>query len=241
MQNLKDRVVSWIRYQVREARAEGAVLGLSGGLDSSVVGVLCKEALGDRALGLILPCESTEEDLSHALLVAQKFGLGTETVDLTDLYRTFLDLLPEGDLLSRANLKPRLRMATLYYFANSLNYLVVGTGNRTELEVGYFTKHGDGATDILPLGGLYKVEVRRLAEQLGIPEEIRKKPPSAGLWKDQTDEGELGIAYERLDSILVSLGRGEELAGFKPEEVQLVRDMIARSEHKRRPPRVFSP
>ena len=241
MQTLRDQIVSWIRDEVRGAKAVGAVFGLSGGLDSSVVGVLCKEALGETVLALILPCESKKEDVKHALLVAQEFGIRSDTVDLTNLYRSFLELLPEAGVLPKANLKPRLRMASLYYFANSLNYLVVGTGNRSELEVGYFTKHGDGATDILPLGGLYKTEVKKLAQELGIPKEIVEKPPSAGLWENQTDEGELGLTYERLDEILSHLARGAQPLELEPSELKLVKDLIARSEHKRNPPRVFLP
>ncbi len=238
---MKERIISWIRDEVEAANAAGAVFGLSGGLDSSVVAILCRDALGDSTLALILPCDSAKEDVSDAILVAQKFNIKTKTIDLTNLYESLLKILPEGEILARANLKPRLRMTTLYYFANTLNYLVVGTGNRSEIEVGYFTKHGDGATDILPLGGLYKTQVRELAEELGVPEEILEKPPSAGLWENQTDEGELGISYESLDSILSSLETGEEPAGFRPEEIQLVRNMAARSEHKRKPPKAFVP
>lgn len=241
METLKEKIVSWIRDEVEGAKSAGAVFGLSGGLDSSVVGVLCKEALGETVLALILPCESKKEDVEHALLVARKFGIRSETIDLTNLYHSFLQILPEGAVLPKANLKPRLRMASLYYFANSLNYLVVGTGNRSELEVGYFTKHGDGATDILPLGGLYKTQVKKLAQELEIPKEIVEKPPSAGLWENQTDEGELGLTYERLDEILSHLERGAEPSEVEPSELKLVKDLMARSEHKRNPPRVFVP
>ena len=118
--------------------------------------------------------------------------------------------VPQGNDLAKANLKPRLRMMILYYFANSQDYLVAGTGNKSELCVGYFTKYGDGGVDILPLGGLLKTEVRKLAKELGIPKEIIDRTPSAGLWKDQTDEGEMGMSYEDLDFCLEAIEKGEE-------------------------------
>jgi len=135
----------------------------------------------------------------------------------------------ETEKLAQANLKPRLRMLTLYYLANRLGYLVVGSGNRSELEVGYFTKYGDGGVDILPLGNLLKSEVWELARYLGIPEEIISKPPSAGLWPGQTDEGELGISYEELDRYLMS---GEASAEVK----QRIEALSRSSSHKRCPP-----
>jgi NAD+ synthase len=178
---------------VEGAGAEGVVLGMSGGVDSSVVAVLAKKGLGDGVLGLILPCHSDPTDVEHAQRVATKFDIKTEYVDLTPIFGCLLKTLPPGGRLAVGNLKPRLRMATLYYYANSRNYLVMGTGNKCELACGYFTKYGDGGVDILPLGDLLKTQVRKLACELGIPEEIITKPPSAGLWEGQTDEGEMGI------------------------------------------------
>ncbi len=187
---------------VRSAGAEGAVLGLSGGLDSSVAAVLCKRALGEGVLGLIVPCHSGPEDLEHALLLSRKFRIRTETIDLTEAYDTILKSLPRGGRIPLANIKPRLRMLTLYYFANLMKYLVVGTGNKSELKVGYFTRYGDGGVDLLPIGDLYKTQIIKLAWKLGIPKEIIEKSPSAGLWLHQRDEDELGVKYHELDTIL---------------------------------------
>ena len=135
------------------------------------------------------------------------------------------------EALARANLRPRLRMASLYYFANRLNYLVVGTGNRSELEVGYFTKYGDGGVDLLPLGALLKRQVRALAAHLGVPAPIIEKPPSAGLWEGQTDEGEMGFSYADLDRYLA----GGKVPAALGERIEAMRTA---SEHKRRPPPV---
>ncbi|MFC1674390.1 NAD+ synthase [Candidatus Omnitrophota bacterium] len=233
---MKRRIVSWIRKQVKQAGAKGIVLGLSGGIDSSVVACLCKEAVGrNRVLGLFLPCYSKKQDLDDAKIIAKKLGIKTRMVDLCKMYDRLIKTLPRGSKLAKANLKPRLRMITLYYLANTLNYIVCGTGNKSELMVGYFTKHGDGATDILPIGGLLKKDVRRLARQLKIPEWIITKAPSAGLWLGQTDEGEMGISYPELDDILSRMQRKrKQFASAK--KVNKVKGMIRRSEHKRQGP-----
>ena len=227
-------ISSWIRERVEEAGAEGVVLGISGGIDSSVAVVLAKMGLGDRVLGVIMPCHSDSTDVEHARLVAAKFGIETEYVDLTPVFDRLFEALPPGDRVAVANLKPRLRMAVLYYFANSCNYLVMGTGNKSEIMVGYTTKYGDGGADILPLGSLLKKQVRELATELGIPEEIIVKPPSAGLWEGQTDEGEMGISYDELDGILVAIESGDT-GECDQEALARVRAMMAASQHKRDP------
>jgi len=213
-------------------------MGLSGGLDSSVVAVLAKEAVGKkRLLALVLPCHSQKEDLRDASLIAKKLGIKTKTVNLTNIYDNLIKILPCGTNLAKANLKPRLRMLVLYYFANKLNYLVCGTGNKSEIMTGYFSKHGDGATDILPIGDLAKTQVRALAKELGIPQRIINKPPTAGLWPGQTDEGELGITYSELDDILGRLeNKKRQIASMA--KVNKVKGMIKRSEHKRQGPKI---
>lgn len=229
-----ERISTWIRERVEEAGAKGVVLGISGGIDSAVTAVLAKRALGDRVLGLIMPCHSDPTDGEHARLLAAKFDIETEYVDLTPVFDCLVEALPPGDRLARGNLKPRLRMTTLYYFANSRNYLVAGTGNKSEITVGYFTKHGDNGVDILPLGDLLKTQVRELARELGIPEEIITKPPSAGLWEGQTDEGEMGISYEELDKILAAI-ESSDTSSCGQDALARVRAMVAASQHKRDP------
>jgi len=227
-------ISAWIKEKVEEAGAEGVVVGLSGGVDSSLTAVLARKALGDKVLGLLMPCHSNPTDLEHARLVAARFGIETEYVDLGPVFDSLIASLPQGNDIAVANLKPRLRMATLYYFANSRNYLVAGTGNKSEIKVGYFTKFGDGGVDILPLGDLLKTQVRELARELGIPEEIIAKPPSAGLWAGQTDEGEMGITYDELDSIISTIEKGDT-SGCDGATLERVKAMMAAAEHKRLP------
>ncbi len=193
MSDMRERIAGWLKQEVRRAKADGIVVGMSGGVDSSVVAALSKEAVGDSMLALILPCYSQARDGEDAERVAAQLQIPVARVDLSPMYDAFLSILSGENMIARANLKPRLRMITLYYHANLQNYVVAGTGNKSELMVGYFTKYGDGGVDLLPLGGLLKTQVRELAHRLGIPEDIIKKSPSAGLWEGQTDEGEMGI------------------------------------------------
>jgi NAD+ synthase len=233
-----EKISSWISQKAKEAGAKGVVVGLSGGIDSSVVAVLSKKAAGNNMLGVIMPCNSNPADMEHAKALAKKFGIKTQTVDLAPMYDMLLKTLPQGNSIAKANVKPRLRMLTLYYFANSLGYIVAGTDNRTESFTGYFTKYGDGGVDILPISHLLKREVRKLAAELGVPKEIIDKPPSAGLWDGQTDEKEMGITYDQLDSIIEGMATGNT-KGIDPKLVEKVKRMHAATEHKRRLPPAF--
>ena len=225
-------LTSWIEDNVLSAGCRGVVFGLSGGIDSSLLAVLCKRAFPNNTLGLIMPCYSVDLDKEHAELIARQFDISTKTVVLNNVFDSFIYVLPDfkpkaaAARVARANLKARLRMATLYCVANQMNYLVAGSGNRSELEIGYFTKYGDGGVDILPLGNLVKKEVRELSRYLRIPLEIIEKAPSAGLWPGQTDESELGFSYDTLDRYLTS--------GTAPEEVRSrIEFMKSSSLHKK--------
>ncbi len=240
MNPLTDRIVGWIKKVVADCRSDGIVMGLSGGVDSAVTGALCKKAVGENFLALIMPCHTESGELTDAEKVARIFAMKTEKVDLTAICDQFTSILSSSTQLADANLKPRLRMAVLYHYANRLNYLVAGTGNRTELEIGYFTKYGDGGADMLPLVGLLKKEVCLLAGELGVPEEIIKKPPTAGLWKGQTDEGEIGISYEELDTIISSIQSGET-GKLEQDNLSKVKKLIDSSKHKRQPIPEFIP
>lgn len=234
---LAAHLVAWIADQVRASGGRGVVFGLSGGLDSAVVAGLAVRAFPDDCLGVIMPCHSDPADAADAVLAATALGVPTATVDLSPAYDALAAALAvaeprtAGDRLVAANLKPRLRMATLYAFANARDYRVLGTGNRCELTVGYFTKHGDGAVDLLPLGSLVKGEVRALGRHLGVPEPILAKPPSAGLWAGQTDEGEMGLTYEDLDRYLLT---GEAAPAVRAR----IEALRAASGHKRSLPPV---
>jgi NAD+ synthase len=228
------QIVDWLREQLSESGTQGFVLGLSGGLDSSVCAALLKKAT-DNCLGLILPIESDVKDLDDAATIADALDIKTQYIDLTNVYSNLLKLMPDGDRLTLGNLKARLRMIVLYFHANSHNYLVCGTGNKTEISLGYFTKHGDGACDILPIGDLYKGEVRELARELNIPESIIQKVPSAGLWSGQTDEGEIGCTYEEMDDALQKIQRGE----IADDTSRRLHDIVQKTIHKREKPKIF--
>ncbi len=236
-EQLVEKLISWIRDTVLAAGGKGVVVGMSGGLDSSVLAVLCQRAFPQNMRGVLMPCHSSHEDSEHAQTVASKFFIPTKIVVLDAVFDTLLKAVasdrvePTVSRLAQANLKVRLRMLTLYYFANQLKYMVAGSSNRSELSVGYFTKYGDGGVDIIPLGNLVKGQVKELASFLGIPQQIIDKPPSAGLWPGQTDEGELGLSYEELDRYLVTGEASNELR-------EKIESMIAASNHKRLPPPV---
>jgi NAD+ synthase len=232
MQQLAEKLVSWLREQVAGAGARGVIVGMSGGIDSSVAAVLGKYAFPDSTIGLLLPCYSSQTDIAHAYMVANKFQIHTKLINLDSVFDALLRLLPSDEFdpeamkVAEANLKPRIRMITLYYYANQLHYLVVGGGNKCEIGVGYSTKYGDGGVDLLPLGDLVKSQVRGLARYLGVPREIIDKPPSAGLWEGQTDEQEMGLTYRQLDAYFAG--------GVVSEEARKrIDEKVIRSAHKR--------
>ncbi|SMC17912.1 NAD+ synthetase [Desulfacinum hydrothermale DSM 13146] len=233
LQHAED-ISQWIAHRVREAGARGVVIGISGGIDSAVCAALAHKALGQNTLGLLLPCHSSPADLQDARRVAQHIGLPVEEIDLSPVFDAFLHALGPADPKLCGNLKARLRMATLYHRAASHHYLVLGTSNRSEWEIGYFTKHADGAADLQPIIHLLKGEVRILARALELPREIIERPPSAGLWEGQTDEGELGFTYEQLDSFLQG-----QVEAVDPQVAQKIRTLQEASAHKRMPPPRF--
>jgi len=231
VQELAQKLISWISDTVTSAGGKGVVLGMSGGIDSSVAAVLCKHAFPEAVLGAIIPCHSMSIDREHAELVASKFFIPVKVVVLDKAFDSLIKSMSDEGYdatrkIAESNIKPRLRMVTLYYLANRLNYLVVGSSNKSELSVGYFTKHGDGGCDLMPLGNLTKRQVREVAEYLDIPREIIDKPPTAGLWDGQTDEAELGLTYDELDRYLIT-GEAE------PKVKDKIESKIRQSMHKR--------
>mgnify|MGYP001077602903 FL=1 len=238
--SLQVQIADWLGDHLSAAGAEGFVFGLSGGVDSATAAALAVKAVGpESVLAAILPCHSQPIDARLAQQVADAFAMPTVTVNLDDTFDALRDNLPLSEhRLAAANMKPRLRMTALYYLAQTYNYLVLGSGNKTELAVGYFTKHGDGGVDLLPLGDLYKTEVWELARDLGVPKTVVERAPSAGLWPDQTDEEELGISYEELDRVLEAIASAET-TDIAPRTLKKVERMIATSAHKRTTPPIF--
>ncbi|HVQ40746.1 MAG TPA: NAD(+) synthase [Vicinamibacterales bacterium] len=240
-----ETIAAWLSSRAMASDTHGFVFGLSGGIDSAVVAKLCQMAAPQRVLGVILPCYSHPQDETDARLVASAFSIPVAKVDLGPAFDALTESLQHAvkgmpprvesvdikQQLPDANLKPRLRMASLYFIANSLNYLVAGTGNRSEITLGYYTKYGDGGVDVLPIGGLLKSEVRALARELGVPEPIITKPPTAGLWVGQTDEAEMGFSYDTLETYLL---KGPSAV---PEAVaQRIERLRSSSTHKRELP-----
>ena len=246
-----ETIALWMRSQLSAAGARGFVVGLSGGIDSAVVARLAQMAAPGAVLGILLPCHSDPQDETDALLVASKLSLPTARVDLSEAYdalvagaQAALRLVPgtmrppaagtpSHSRLPLANIKPRLRMTALYFLANNTNDLVAGTGNRSELAIGYFTKHGDGGADLLPIGHLLKREVRELARELGVPGAIVDRAPSAGLWLGQTDEEDLGFTYAELERYLE-----EGPQAVSPALAMRIERLTRSSEHKRAMPAI---
>lgn len=235
----------FIRRSVADANADGVVIGLSGGIDSAVVTKICADALGaEKVLNIFMPSRETPaEDYKVTKELSDSWGTDYRVVDIQPAVDSLAAMLLTGKEtpLERGNISARCRMIVLYNFAKKMNRLVVGTSNQSEIMMGYFTKHGDGACDITLLANMYKTEVRQIARMIGIPESIIAKPPSAGLWEGQTDESEMGIMYEDLDRILYGMEDGmsdQEIAsetGIDRAKVSEIRAQVRLMEHKRLP------
>lgn len=247
---LAEQISEWLRDHLEASGAERFVLGLSGGIDSAVVCGLATRGVGaDRVVGVMMPSSSNPDDLESARKVAQAFNVKTLTVDLTGATSALMETLPtsadvtsalgtgspvsaEAEQLAHANIKPRLRMTTVYYVSNLCGGIVLGTGNKSEAMIGYFTKYGDGGVDLMPIVNLYKHEVREVARVIGVPQSVIDRPPSAGLWQGQTDEDEIGLTYDQLDEALMAIESGNT-SSVDAEVVTKVQRMIDRSQHKR--------
>lgn len=227
MKEVVENLIKWLKDSVEEAGCKGIVYGLSGGVDSAVVAVLSKLAFENESLAIMMPINSCEEDERDAELVIDKFNLNAIKVDLSKTYGELENVVEKSDnLMAYANIKPRLRMTTLYYYAQLKKYLVVGTSNKSEFTVGYFTKYGDSGSDLMPLVDFTKREIYELAKFLEIPEKIIQKPPSAGLFKNQTDEAEMGFSYDDLEKFI----NNEKIDKNVEERIER---MVKNSEHKR--------
>ncbi len=249
LEGIRLKITDFIKNSTESAAATGATIALSGGVDSAVVAVLAHEVTDLKALILPDLGITPQADIFHAITIAETFRIPYKLVKINDIINCVnaaKGLLEVGGVKHQkiivANMKARVRMILSYMLANAENRIVLGTGNKTELLVGYFTKYGDGGVDILPIGNLYKTQVYQLAEYLAIPEYIIKKAPSAGLWVGQTDEKELGISYDNLDKILVELDKGRSVEQITHDlridksKVADVYDRVLKSKHKREMP-----
>ena len=245
---IERRIVDFIRTYVNSVGAKGAVIGLSGGVDSSVTASLLVRALGkDKVLALIMPYKTTPpEDIKDAVQLAQMLGIRYDVVSIDPIRASFSSTIPafkESEVVANGNILARIRMTILYYYANLNGMIVAGTGDKSELLIGYFTKYGDGGVDILPIGDVYKSQVRMLGRRLGLPDSIVTKPSSPRLWEGQTAEGELGVSYADIDVILHALvdlrmnpQKAQEATGKPLNLIEQVWRRVVATEHKRRTP-----
>ena len=237
---------NFIREEVYRAGFRRAVVGISGGIDSATTVTLCARALGpENVLAVRMPYRTSSPDtLEDAQAVIDMLGVQHETVEITPMVEPLFEMTPDMDRVRKGNVMARERMIILYDRSAAFGGLVVGTGNKTEYLLGYTTLYGDSACAIAPLADLYKRQVRQLAAYLGVPQRIIEKPPSAGLWVGQTDEGELGFTYDEADQILYLLFdahwtfEGIVALGFPEALVRGVWDLARRNEYKRRLPTI---
>ena len=238
-------IESFLAHQLEVSGRKGVVLGLSGGLDSALVAKLCVDALGARrVLALGLPEGRGGKDLEDARAWAKDLGIEFRVIDIAPMVSAFDEHLKakKADRIARGNLRARTRMVVLYWVANTEDRLVIGTGNKSELLCGYFTRWGDGGADFLPIGDLYKTQVREMSRQLGLPKRVIEKVPSAGLWRGQTDEVDLGIPYDELDRILLGIELQmepeaiAEKAAAPLRDVRRIEGIVAATAYKRKMP-----
>lgn len=239
--NISKKIEHFISNYFSKSSAKGIVIGLSGGLDSSVTLKLLINAIGPtKLLGLIMPSDTTpQEDTDYAIEFSKALKIKYHVINITTILEKYEEVLP-ADKRARGNLMARIRMNLLYYYAGVNNYLVAGTSDKSELNIGYFTKFGDGAADILPIADLYKTQVRELAAHLRIPAEVIRKKSSPRLWNNHLAEDEIGMDYETLDAILCMLldrkmgsKNTAKRLNLHEKQVKKVKEMIDKSEHKR--------
>ena len=248
---ISEKISKFIRVNVDNAGLKGAIVAVSGGIDSAVVLGSAVKALGsNRVWAVTIPERdiTPERDIIDVIQLTSQFNVTCDTVDITDIIQDYKQSLPDyekSDQVTKGNLKPRTRMIVSYYYANKRGAMVIGSSNKTEYMTGYFTKYGDGGVDLMPLASLYKCQIRQLAEYLKLPRNIITKAPSAGLWPNQTDEGEIGLDYDNLDLILYGSEQGMTTEDISKElkleisKVETILNRVKRNEHKRHLPLIL--
>jgi NAD+ synthase len=241
-----EKIDSFLNQKLEEAGAEGFVIGISGGIDSAVVAKLAVDSVGsENVYGWVMPGDpSSEQNMKDARELADNLGIEIREVNIEETVQSFNETAPfQIGELAEGNVRARVRMIYEYMDANENNLMVLGGGNKTENLTGYFTKYGDGAVDLTPIGNLYKTEVKKLAEHIGLDQKFIEKKPTAGLWEEQTDEGELGASYEIIDRILKRAVEQKQSVDKIVEETEISRtkverfvEMYDKTEHKRKRP-----
>jgi len=241
---ITETIERFLSEQIEKNNSKGLILGLSGGIDSAVLAYICKRKLQDKTLALIMPDTSItpKSETEDALKMIALTGIEYKLIDIKPIVNEYSMYL-EPNEKAKGNLRARVRTNMLYYYANAKNYLVLGSSDKSEYMIGYFTKFGDGASDITPIISLYKLQVREIAKHIGVPENIIAKKSSPHLWKDHEAEKELGISYEEIDSILycmlekkLTIGEIEQNTQISKETIEKIRQLHINSEHKRLSP-----
>ncbi|RMW39850.1 MAG: NAD+ synthase [Nitrosopumilus sp.] len=234
-------IENFLEEQMEKNRSEGLILGLSGGIDSAVLAYICKRKFPDKTIAIVMPdtAITPKIETEDALKMVSLTGIQYKLIDINPIVNEYSMYL-EPNERAKGNLRARVRTNILYYYANAKNYLVLGSSDKSEYLIGYFTKFGDGASDITPIVSLYKLQVREIAKYLGVPENVITKKSSPHLWKDHEAENELGVSYEEVDSILyclfekkLSVAETQELTGIEMSTIEKIQELNKNSEHKR--------
>jgi NAD+ synthase len=248
---ISDKIIEFIKFNVKKSGLNGGLIAVSGGIDSALILAYSVKALGSKRVHTITMPErdvTPSSDITDVMQLTKQYDVTCDVIDITstlDSIRTSIPNFDDSNKITTGNIKPRLRMMISYYYANLLNFMVLGSSNKTELLTGYFTKYGDGGVDLMPLGDLYKCQIRQLAEFIGVPEDIIKKTPTAGLWPGQSDEDELGASYDLIDLILYGNELGYSSSAIAKKlnvDLALANRILSRfeqSDHKRRLPLIL--
>ncbi|WP_428324057.1 NAD+ synthase [Nitrosopumilus sp.] len=241
--SITSTIENFLEEQMEKNHSEGLILGLSGGIDSAVLAYICKRKFPDKTIGIVMPdtAITPKTETEDALKMVSLTGIQYKLIDINPIVNEYSMYL-EPNERAKGNLRARVRTNILYYYANAKNYLVLGSSDKSEHLIGYFTKFGDGASDITPIVSLYKLQVREIAKYLGVPENVISKKSSPHLWKDHEAENELGISYEEIDSILyclfekkLSVEETQKLTEIEISTIEKIQELNKNSEHKRLP------
>jgi len=240
-ESIQKKIGGFLKDEILERRANGVVFGLSGGIDSAVIGAICTKFIKEKSLALVMPNSkiTPKNETEDAINLADSYSIKYKLIDIGNIHKEYSKHL-EPNPLAFGNLGARIRANILYYYSNSRNLLVLGSSDRSEFLIGYFTKFGDGASDLLPIVSIYKTQIRELAKSLGIPPHIIAKPSGPHLWESHIAETELGMSYEEIDSILyctidnsLSVKETSKITEISISEVDKIYNMYRKSEHKR--------